>query len=63
MSFVLQDVVCSQCNNSRDLDICRDPDLQVTCLPETAISTNPVLCRGLLQSQGWYVCQCKCCCP
>lgn len=52
MSFVLKDVVCSQCNNSRDLDLCRDPDLQVSCLLETASSAYPMLSRGILQRQG-----------
>ncbi|KAK9824549.1 hypothetical protein WJX72_011249 [[Myrmecia] bisecta] len=28
LSFVLRDVICTYCNNCRDLDLCRDPDLQ-----------------------------------
>lgn len=30
MSFVLRDVICTSCNDCRDLDLCRDPHLQVT---------------------------------
>ena len=29
MSFVLRDVICPSCNDCRDLDLCRDPHLQV----------------------------------
>ena len=29
MSFVLRDVICPSCNDCRDLDLCRDPQLQV----------------------------------
>ena len=32
MSFVLQDVICPSCNDCRDLDLCRDPQLQVSFL-------------------------------
>ena len=56
MSFVLKDVVCSQCNNSRDLDLCRDPDLQVRCLPDIALSTSPMLSRDPLQRHGPGAC-------
>lgn len=28
VSFVLPDVLCTYCNNCRDLDICRDPQIQ-----------------------------------
>lgn len=31
LSFVLRDVICGSCNSCRDLDLCRDPDLQVRC--------------------------------
>ena len=31
MSYVLRDVICPSCNDCRDLDLCRDPHLQV-CL-------------------------------
>ena len=51
MSFVLKDVVCSQCNNSRDLDLCRDPDLQVSCLLETASSAYPMLSRAFCKGK------------
>lgn len=29
MSFMLRDVICTSCNDCRDLDLCRDPHLQV----------------------------------
>lgn len=29
MSYVLRDVICPSCNDCRDLDLCRDPHLQV----------------------------------
>lgn len=28
-SFVLRDVICAYCNACTDLDLCRDPNLQV----------------------------------
>ncbi|KAK3232982.1 hypothetical protein CYMTET_56694, partial [Cymbomonas tetramitiformis] len=28
LSFTLQDVICTYCNDCRDLDLCRDPDIQ-----------------------------------
>lgn len=39
MSYVLRDVICPSCNDCRDLDLCRDPHLQV-CLPQNFLSNN-----------------------
>jgi len=36
MTFVLPDVICEFCNQSKDLDLCRDPDLKIGADGETA---------------------------
>ena len=33
MTYVIRDVICPHCNACRDLDLCRDPDLQVHAAP------------------------------
>ena len=32
-SYVLRDVICVYCNHCTDLDLCRDPALQVSLRP------------------------------
>ena len=63
MSFVLRDVICTNCNDCRDLDLCRDPHLQVRmgihntarclhacCLHITESAMGMCVCASVLSS-------------
>lgn len=55
MSYVLRDVICPSCNDCRDLDLCRDPHLQVCyqlCVRVQIVitCTSPVAQGGTLLS-------------
>ena len=53
MSYVLRDVICTNCNNCRDLDLCRDPHLQVSRL--TATLFHPTMSQLCLTASQWFM--------
>ncbi len=52
MSYVLRDVICPSCNDCRDLDLCRDPHLQVSCThpPPLTLGLSPFQNASLPES-------------
>jgi hypothetical protein len=58
LTLVLPDVICSDCSDCRDLDLCRDPELQVggfamhftgfaaTCAPTTPSCRTEATCQA-----------------